>query len=407
MSSGASTKKPVNRKLAYMSLVGIGVVGALAIIAVVAKDPAGERVARELAEKQQELVNQPAGTLEAGQSRVDDAAQRELREFETFLNGDSNAQQADPQQVGGMSAGNAPALDPQMLRDLEALDAAQREVMSSRGLNDAMGGTRSPQNSEQWLGIESSNTRSSEGSAGIGAMYEGYDKGNSRIEGESLDFTSKGNAESGKVDAPGIYETAKPLNPPSSRVVNQGVVIPAVLQSAIDTRNPGQVMAVVSRTIYDSKTHRIPLIPQGSKLIGTFGTQVEPGVDRIPGMFSRLILPDGRAIALQSSQASALDGSNGIGGRYHSNIVRAVGPAFIVAAFGQWVDRRFPEETQTNANGMTYETPSVMQQVSPKISEAVANRYSAAQPYFTVKPGQEVRIILTQDIEVPAAGGQR
>ena len=53
-----------------------------------------------------------------------------------------------------------------------------------------------------------------------------------------------------------------------------GTVISAALITGINSDLPGQVLASVTEPVYDSATGRYLLIPQGSRLIGEYDSQV-------------------------------------------------------------------------------------------------------------------------------------
>ena len=66
-------------------------------------------------------------------------------------------------------------------------------------------------------------------------------------------------------------------NPASRYVVQAGAVIPAALVTGIRSDLPGQVTAQATENVYDSPTGRYLLIPQGSKLVGTYDSQISFG----------------------------------------------------------------------------------------------------------------------------------
>ena len=90
-------------------------------------------------------------------------------------------------------------------------------------------------------------------------------------------------------------------NPASRYVVQAGAVIPAALITGIRSDLPGQVTAQVTEHIYDSPTGKYLLIPQGSKLIGVYDSQIAFGQDRILLVWTRLIF---RMDVQSSSNAS-------------------------------------------------------------------------------------------------------
>jgi type IV secretion system protein TrbI len=67
-------------------------------------------------------------------------------------------------------------------------------------------------------------------------------------------------------------------NPASRYVVQAGAVIPAALVTGIRSDLPGQVTAQVTENVYDSPTGKYLLIPQGSKLVGLYDSQISFGL---------------------------------------------------------------------------------------------------------------------------------
>jgi type IV secretion system protein VirB10 len=61
----------------------------------------------------------------------------------------------------------------------------------------------------------------------------------------------------------------------------------------------------VTQNVYDSPTGRILLIPQGARLIGDYDSEISFGQNRVLLAWDRMILPDGRSIALERPGADA------------------------------------------------------------------------------------------------------
>src|SRR5262245_20314991 len=101
-------------------------------------------------------------------------------------------------------------------------------------------------------------------------------------------------------------------NPPSRYVVQAGAVIPAALIAGIRSDLPGQVTAQVTENVYDSPSGRYLLIPQGSKLIGVYDSQVSFGQDRVLLVWTRLIMPNGRSIVLERQAGADPEGYAGL-----------------------------------------------------------------------------------------------
>src|SRR3546814_525297 len=87
-----------------------------------------------------------------------------------------------------------------------------------------------------------------------------------------------------------------------------GTVIAGALVAGSNSDRPGDVIATGTEPIYDAATGRHPLIPQGSRILGRYNSQVSYGQTRLQMVWHRLILPD-----TSSSQLDNLVGTDPAG----------------------------------------------------------------------------------------------
>lgn len=115
----------------------------------------------------------------------------------------------------------------------------------------------------------------------------------------------------------------------TARIAPQGTVIPAVLETGINSDLPGFVRAIVGRDVrgYDGTT---VLIPRGSRLIGQYRNAVAVGQSRAFVVWSRLITPAGLSLDIQSPGTDAT-GRSGIAGETHSHFFRRFGNAILLS----------------------------------------------------------------------------
>jgi type IV secretion system protein VirB10 len=114
--------------------------------------------------------------------------------------------------------------------------------------------------------------------------------------------------------------------------VTQGTMIPAILETAINTDVPGYVRAVVSQDVRSFDGSRI-LVPRSSRLIGQYQSGLQAGQKRAYVIWTRLIRPDGVSVAL-ASPASAFDGSGGLPGKVDSHFFQRFGSAMLLSVIG-------------------------------------------------------------------------
>lgn len=114
--------------------------------------------------------------------------------------------------------------------------------------------------------------------------------------------------------------------------VSQGTLIPAVLETAINTDLPGYVRAVVSEDVMSFDGTRV-LIPRSSRLIGQYRSGLASGQRRAYVLWSRLIRPDGASVAI-ASPATDESGRAGVTGEVDSHFFRRFGSALLLSVLG-------------------------------------------------------------------------
>jgi len=116
-----------------------------------------------------------------------------------------------------------------------------------------------------------------------------------------------------------IVNRDRPMKPASSYILQAGAIIPAALITGIKSDLPGMITALVTENAYDSPSGRFRLVPQGSKLIGTYDSQVSGGQSRVLLVWNRIILPNGNSIVLERQPGADAEGYAGLedGVDYH------------------------------------------------------------------------------------------
>jgi type IV secretion system protein VirB10 len=129
----------------------------------------------------------------------------------------------------------------------------------------------------------------------------------------------------------GAPATASAMVNPTT-TVTQGTLIPAVLETAIDTDVPGYVRAVVSQDVRSFDGTEV-LVPRSSRLIGQYQSGLQGGQKRAYVIWTRLIRPDGASVNL-ASPAVAFDGTTGLQGEVKSNFFQRFGSALLLSVVG-------------------------------------------------------------------------
>ena len=102
--------------------------------------------------------------------------------------------------------------------------------------------------------------------------------------------------------------------PSSPYQVMARTVIAAALVTGSKSDLPGDVTATVTEPVYDTATGRYLLIPQGSRILGKYNSQVSYGQRRVQMVWNRIILPDTSSLTLDNLAGADPAGYAGLEG---------------------------------------------------------------------------------------------
>jgi type IV secretion system protein VirB10 len=192
------------------------------------------------------------------------------------------------------------------------------------------------------------------------------------------------------------------LEPPTSRyVVQAGSVIPAALITGVRSDLPGQVTAQVTENVYDSPTGRYLLIPQGSKLIGAYDSQVAFGQDRLLLVWTRLILTNGRSIVLERQPGADPQGFIGLEDEVDQHWRRIAMAAVLSTVIGIGAELGSNANDSAIASALRQGSSNSLSQTGQQITQRNLN----IQPTLTIRPGFPVRVIINRDLVLTAYQG--
>ena len=185
------------------------------------------------------------------------------------------------------------------------------------------------------------------------------------------------------------------LQPPASPyLVQAGAVVPAALLTGLRSDLPGQVVAQVTQNVFDSLTGRILLVPQGSKLIGTYDSQVVFGQSRVFLAWTRLILPNGKSLDLPREPGADAAGYAGLQDSVDHHWREMFGAALLstVLAIG----------TQAGASDTDSALIQALRQGGAgslnQVGEQVVSKALSLSPTLTIRPGFPLRVLVTRDL---------
>ena len=191
--------------------------------------------------------------------------------------------------------------------------------------------------------------------------------------------------------------------PPNDHVLFPGTVIPASLVTELNSESPGPVIAQVTQTVYDSATGRIPVIPQGARLMGDYRSSSRYGQSRVAITWSRLIMPDGDEVVLDETGADP-SGAAGVKGEVDNHW----GDVFGAAALGTLINvgvatTEEPQLTYGGIGAISHDPVDTaiadgVQRTASGVTNRVVDRGLAIPPTIRVGAGTRITIFVTRRI---------
>ncbi len=209
---------------------------------------------------------------------------------------------------------------------------------------------------------------------------EGAPASGEAVTANAGDFASKVGGVGG-----GTAQARPMVNPQTT--VTQGTLIPAVLETAINTDVPGFVRAVVSQDVRSFDGTRV-LVPRSSRLIGQYQSGLQGGQKRAYVIWTRLIRPDGASVNL-ASPAISFDGTTGLAGSVNSHFFKRFGSAVLLSVVG----------------GLATGGASVVLGGGASAASTALQQDGQIAPTVRVRQGEPIRVFTARDLDfsqVPA-----
>ena len=194
--------------------------------------------------------------------------------------------------------------------------------------------------------------------------------------------------------------------------IHTGNVIPAILISGINSDIPGAITAQVSRNVYDSATGRYLMIPQGSKLFGSYASGVVYGQNRLGVNWHRIIYPNGQSITLADMPGTTGAGYSGLKDKVNNHYAKIFGGAMLMSLVTATTTYTL-DRNNNNSDSNTNDNKSVSQSLNEafarelgQITSQQIQRSMNISPTLEIRPGYRMNVMVVKDIELDAPYGR-
>lgn len=230
-----------------------------------------------------------------------------------------------------------------------------------------------------------------------------------RGEGQVLETPRLVSAGGQPIDGQNIIQNSGPIvadpHPASPYTITTGTVIYGTLETGINSDIPGDVLGRVAQDVKDSISERYVLIPQGSKLIGSYSNQLIPSQQRLMVKWSRIVFPNGGELNLPDLTGSDAAGYAGFEDQVNHHYAKVWAPALLMSAISAGMmmsDYPMMSGGAYGYGGGYYMSPGQMaamgagQQLGQEAMGRMANVQVA--PTIQIRPGYHFRVLVTRDL---------
>jgi len=180
----------------------------------------------------------------------------------------------------------------------------------------------------------------------------------------------------------------------SPYALQAGSIIAASLITGLNSDLPGLVTAQVTENVYDSVSGSTLLLPQGSRLVGSYENVVAYGQSRALVVWQRMILPDGSSIRIDNVPASDPQGYAGLSDRIDRHAWQLLK--------GVVLSTLLRVGTELGSGGSESDLVRAVresaQQSGARAGDQLVARSLEIQPTLKVRPGWPLRIVVHKDI---------
>ncbi|MBN9657134.1 MAG: hypothetical protein J0H49_03095 [Acidobacteria bacterium] len=224
------------------------------------------------------------------------------------------------------------------------------------------------------------------------ASAEGYDSQNMQDRKEAFLAVAR------KAEKSNYLESTRTARV-SRYELKAGWDIPAILEQALNSDLPGEIKALVRESVYDTATGRHLLIPQGSRLVGSYDSRVSYGQNGLQVAWSRIIYPDASSINLEGMSGQDAKGYSGLRYDVDNHYKRLLGFGLLTSLFSASF-----QLSQSRRGGLlgypsaTEVTGSAVGRELSQLGADVTRRNLNIQPTIKVPIGYRFNVRVNRDI---------
>ena len=149
------------------------------------------------------------------------------------------------------------------------------------------------------------------------------------------------------------------------------------------------------------------LIPQGTKIVGRYDSQIVYGQERVLVVWHRLLFPNGQSLSLEGMPGVDMRGYAGFADQVNNHYLKIFGSVLLMSVMSSGAQLSQPENNNMNNN------PNISQTLAASVGsnmaltmDQITRKNLNIQPTLEIRPGYIFNIMVTKDLvfETPYVG---
>ena len=193
--------------------------------------------------------------------------------------------------------------------------------------------------------------------------------------------------------------------PVSIYELKAGSIIPITLTTRINSDLPSDITGIVREDVYNTVNGKFLLIPKGSKVYGTYDSNISYGQNRLLMVWQRIQMPNGFTINLENMQGVDMLGQSGVKGNVNNHTLKLLRSVVLSSLFNfasngikVTYNKGSSGENAKNqyviAGNVADDTAGSIQSIGDRIVERDLNQ----QPTVIIKEGTKMNILVNKDM---------
>jgi len=152
--------------------------------------------------------------------------------------------------------------------------------------------------------------------------------------------------------------------------------------------------------VYDTATGRFLLIPQGSRLIGSYDNMVSNGQTRVGVIWNRVIFPDTESIDLGSMEGADQGGYAGFHDQVNTHFWSKIGNALLISIAGAGVQLSQPQAPVNGYYSSQQIASASLGQQFGELGQEYARAGLSIPNTLEIRPGYRFVVMVNKDVHL-------